>query len=352
MSRLVRSASLSRYTEVARSVGLDPLRILAEVGLPRTCLDAGDNLVSASAVCRLLEISAAASGTEDFGLRLGEGRQLSVLGPLGMAVRDSPTLRDALGAMVRYITLHSEALFLGVEEREGALVIRVSLMVEHSGATRQADEMVVVSLYRMLQELLGPAWRARRICLSHKAPANLATHLRAFGRSVDFGCDFNGIVCELKDMDAMPRAARPELAQYAHAYLDSLSARATLSMTEKVRRMVLSLLPSGHCSVERVASQLGVDRRTVHRKLLQEGATFSSILDEVRASLALQYLRHAERPVSYVAVLLGFSMQSAFSRWFRDHFGCSPSAWRSDGMQSAGPLPRQQMVSAGPEQRV
>lgn len=352
MSRLVRSASLSRYTEVARSVGLDPLRILAEVGLPRTCLDAGDNLVSANAVCRLLEMSAADSDAEDFGLRMGEGRQLSVLGPLGMAVRDSPTLRDALGAMVRYITLHSEALFLGVEEREGALVIRVSLIVEHAGSTRQADEMVVVSLYRMLQELIGPGWRARRICLSHEAPRNLASHLRVFGRSFDFGCDFNGIVCELKDMDAVPRAARPELAQYAHAYLDSLSARATLSMTEKVRRMVLSLLPSGNCSVERVASQLGVDRRTVHRKLLQEGATFSSILDEVRASLALQYLRHAERPVSYVAVLLGFSMQSAFSRWFRDHFGCSPSTWRSEGMQPAGPAPRQHLLAASPDQRV
>ncbi|MBP0636195.1 MULTISPECIES: AraC family transcriptional regulator [unclassified Cupriavidus] len=352
MSRLVRSATLSRYTEVARSVGLDPLRILAEVGLPGTCLDAGDNLVSASAVCRLLEMSAAASDAEDFGLRLGEGRQLSALGPLGMAVRDSRTLRDALGAMARYITLHSEALFLGVEEREGALVIRLSLMVEHSGSTRQADEMVLVSVYRMLQELMGPGWRARRICLSYRAPRNLASHLRVFGRPVEFGCDFNGIVCELKDMEAVLPAARPELARYAHAYLDSLAARATMSMSEKVRRMVLSLLSSGTCSVERVASQLGVDRRTVHRKLLQEGSTFSSILDEVRASLAVQYLGHLERPVSYVAVLLGFSMQSAFSRWFRGRFGCSPSAWRSDGAQSAGPLPRQQLVAASPEQRV
>lgn len=352
MSRLVRSATLTRYTEVARSVGVDPLQILAKVGLPPSCLDAGDNLVCASAVCRLLEMTAAASDAEDFGLRMGEGRQLSVLGPLGMAVRESRTLRDALGAMVRYITLHSEALFLGVEEREGALVIRVSLMVEHSGPTRQADEMVVLSLYRMLQELIGPRWRARRICLSHGAPSNPASHARVFGRPVNFGCDFNGIVCDLKDMEAVPCSARPELAQYAHAYLDSLTARAALSMTEKVRRMVLSLLPSGNCSVERVASQLGVDRRTVHRKLLQEGSTFSSILDEVRASLAVQYLRHAERPVSYVAVLLGFSMQSAFSRWFRDHFGCSPSAWRSDGAQSAGPVARQVLVAASTEQRV
>ncbi|KJK09617.1 AraC family transcriptional regulator [Burkholderiaceae bacterium 16] len=352
MSRLVRSATLSQYAEVARSVGLDPLQILAEVGLPRSCLDAGDDLIAANAVCRLLDLSATASGAEDFGLRMGERRQLSVLGPLGMVVRDSPTLRDALSAMMRYIVLHSEALVIGIEERDGASVIRMSLMVEYAGSTRQADEMVLGSFYRMLRELIGPRWRAQRICLSHRAPRNLASYLRVFGGSVDFGCDFNGIVCALKDMDAVPPAAHPELARYAHAYLDSLVAIATQSMTEKVRRMVLSLLTTGNCSVERVASQLGIDRRTVYRKLLHEGATFSGILDEVRAMLAVQYLGHSERSVSYVAALLGFSMQSAFSRWFRDHFGCSPSAWRVDGLQPAAHVPQQLLLAASPDRQV
>ncbi|MBP0640104.1 AraC family transcriptional regulator [Cupriavidus sp. AcVe19-6a] len=328
MSRLVRSATLSRYAEVARSVGLDPLKMVADAGLPRSCLDSADSLISASAACRLLEASAAASGTEDFGLRMCESRRLSVLGPLGMVVRDSPTLRDALNAMIRYISLHSEAVVLSVEERDGASAICMSLMVEHGGVTRQADEMVLGSLYRMLRELMGPAWRVRSICLSHAAQGIRASYLRVFGRAVDFGGDFNGIVCDLRDMDAVPPGVQPELARYAHAYLDSLIARSDKSMSERVRRMVLSLLPGGHCSVDRVASQLGIDRRTVHRRLLQEGSTFSGILDEIRVSLAVQYLGRSERSVTYVGVLLGFSMQSAFSRWFRGHFGCSPSAWR------------------------
>lgn len=351
MSRLVRSATLSRYAEVARSVSLDPLRFLAEAGLPQSCLDAGDTLVSASAACRLLEVSAAASGAEDFGLRMGESRQLSVLGPLGMVVRDAPTLRDALSAMVRYIALHSEAVVLDVEEHESAVVVRISLLVDYAGSTRQADEMVLGSLYRMLRELVGPGWRPRRICVSHSAPANPASHVRVFGGSVDFGCDFNGIVFERNDMEAVPPAARPELAQYAQAYLDSLGARATESTAGKVRRMVLSLLPAGDCSIDRVAAQLGVDRRTVHRKLQQEGATFSDILDEVRTSLAIHYLRNSERAVSYVAVLLGFSMQSAFSRWFRSRFGCSPSAWRAGHLQPAGLAPRQLLSVATPQRR-
>jgi AraC-like DNA-binding protein len=341
MSRLVRSAALSRYAEVARSVGLDPLQMLAAVGIPRSCLDVSDSLISVDAASRLLELSATASGTDDFGLRMSEGRHLSILGPLGMAVRDSATLRNALDSMVRYMTLHSEAAIIDIEEMGSTVVIRVSLMGDPTGSNRQADEMVLGSLYQIVRELMGPAWRARRICFSHAAPKHMASHLRVFGGSVDFGCDFNGIVCELKDMEAMPPAAKPEMAQYAHEYLDALLARAPQSMmAEKVRRMLFSLIPTGRCSVDQVASHLGVDRRTIHRKLMQEGTSFSEILDEVRAGLAVQYLGQSERTVGAIAELLGFSMQSGFNHWFRTHFGCSPSAWRASAAQQADNVPR------------
>jgi AraC-like DNA-binding protein len=329
MYSLVRSATLSRYAGLARSVGLDPYRMLASVGLPRSCLDEADRLISASAVCRLLEASAAQSGTDDFGLRLGQNRRLAILGPLSLVIREQPTLREALNSMVRYMSLHSEALQLEIEDKGGAVVIRESLMVEHLGPTRQADEMVLGSLFRMLQELAGPAWKARRVCFSHDAPRSLANHRRSFGCAVEFGCDFNAIVCASKDLEAIPPAANPELARYAREYVESMLAQTNQTMTDKVRRLVHSLLSTGHCSADLVASQLGVDRRTVHRKLAREGASFSGLFDEVRSGLAVHYLARQDRPVSQVAELLGFSMHSAFARWFRDRFGCSATAWRA-----------------------
>ncbi|ODV41368.1 AraC family transcriptional regulator [Cupriavidus sp. UYMMa02A] len=329
MNRLVRCATLSGYQEVARSAGLDPLLLLAKVGIPSSALDTADLLIPVDAVCQLLEMSAADSGVQDFGLRMCESRRLSVLGPIGTVVQDAPTLRHALAAMTRYIALHSEAAILDIEEGESVFILHLSLMVDPLVPTRQAHEMVIGALSRMLRELLGPSWRARQICLSHSAPRQAATRLRVFGDAVTYGHDFNGIVCDRRDLDIVLSTANPGLFSHTHVYLDSMLARTNQSLAEKVRRIVFSLLRTGRCSIEQVAAQLGVGRRTIHRRLTLEGLTFSAIYDEVRAARAVEYLEQTEQPISYVAELLGFSMHSAFTRWFRERFGCSPSAWRA-----------------------
>jgi AraC-like DNA-binding protein len=94
-------------------------------------------------------------------------------------------------------------------------------------------------------------------------------------------------------------------------------------------------LPSGLCSADRVAKHLGVDRRTLHRHLAREGETFTSLLDTVRAELATRYIGNRDRPLASVSESLGFSALSAFSRWFRNRFGCSVSQWRASQGRSA-----------------
>lgn len=335
MIRTVRSATLSRYREVASSLGLDPMRMLARVGVPPACLEDADSMIAASAACRLLEDSALAAGIEDFGLRMSEERGVSILGPLGLVIREEATIRDALHSMVRYMSLHSEALQMEVEESSGVVVIRTSLALESPRPTRQADEMIVGSLFLILRELIGPDWRPRRVCFAHGAPRSLASYRRRFGPIVEFGADFTGITLAPKDLDAVPPAANAQTARYARQYVELLLAQTDRTMTGQVGRLVRSLLSTGRCSVDRIADQLGVDRRTIHRRLAREGGTYRGLVDDVRADLAMHYLNTTGRPVTEIAELLGFSLHSAFSHWFRRRFGCNASAWRAANASSA-----------------
>src|SRR4051812_45487465 len=78
----IRTATLSGYGDVARSVGLDPAALLAAVGLDAADLEVPDRWVPGAQAARLLELSAERSGREDFALRLAEHRALGTLGPL------------------------------------------------------------------------------------------------------------------------------------------------------------------------------------------------------------------------------------------------------------------------------
>jgi len=340
MPQLVRSACLTNYVEVARSVGLDPYRQLKTVGLSRASLIDPDMKIRAGVVGRLLEASAQAAGVEDFGLRMAESRRLSILGPIGLVLQEEPTARKALESLSRYLRVHNDALALGIEEEGGVAIIREERIIHARVPARQAAELSMGALHRILRSLLGAAWRPVRVCFSHAAPTRTATHLRFFGCPVEFRCEFNGIVCASRDLDTRLPKADPVIARYARQYLDSILARPDATSADKVREIVRALLPSGRCSIEQVSGHLGIDRRTVHRHLARDRETFSSIVDAVRASLATRYLESADRPLAEAAELLGFSGLSAFSRWFSRRFGQSASAWRAARVPSSAGGPR------------
>jgi AraC-like DNA-binding protein len=320
MSALVRSASLTHFATLASQYGLDGRALVAEVGLPPRCLDDPDLKVPARLVGRLLELAAERAHEPAFGLRMAESRRLSNLGPLGLLVRDEPTLRSALEALMRYIPLHNEALSVRVEQVSNLVVIREEPDAEGAASVRQAAELIVGVTFRVLQVLIGSSWRPRLVCFSHSAPTSLAVHHRVLGPAVEFGHEFNGIVCGAADLDAPNPGADPVMARYAQRLLgQSLGTQARMS--ERVRQLVVLLLPRGMCRVEVVAQHLGIDRRTVARRLADEQTSFSALVNDLRRDLVARYREDGARTLAEVSALLGFAAPSAFSRWHRQQFG-------------------------------
>jgi len=265
MTALIRSAVLTSFTDLAGSCGLDGRALLVDAGLPQRCLDDPDLKIPARAVSRLLEAAASRGHEPAFGLRLAECRRLSNLGPLGLLVRDEPTLRDALEAVVHHIHVHNEALSVGIEQHSNLLVVSLDLAVEGGASLRQSIELAVGVTFRVLQIFMGASWQPRLVCFTHSKPVSLAVHRRLFGRSVEFGHQFNGIVCNAADLDVPNPGADAVMVRYSKRLLEQtldMSSR----MTDRVHQLVILLLPRGLCRVEVVAQHLGVDRRTVARR--------------------------------------------------------------------------------------
>ena len=239
---------------------------------------------------------------------------------------------------MHHIHVHNEAVAVRVEEHGGLVVIRTELTAEGPGSLRQATELVVGVSCRVLQVLLGATWQPRLVCFTHAAPKGLAVHRRVLGPAVEFGHEFNGIVCNAADLDAPNPGADPVMARYSKKLLQPALAHDS-SMSTRVRQLVVLLLPRGLCRVEVVAQHLGVDRRTVHRKLDAEGTSFSSLLDAERRELAGRYVEDSDRPLTEVSALLGFSAPSAFSRWHTASTGTSAALRRAACAQAIRAVP-------------
>jgi AraC-like DNA-binding protein len=316
MPTQLRAATLTNFESVARECGLSAQALLQEVGLPLRCLHEPDLKLPAASVGALLELASQRANEPAFGLRMAASRQLSNLGALGLLLREQPTLRHVLTALVSHLHIHAGSLTLTLVEDGPVVMIREELLQVSGPAARQALEMAMVTTFRLLRLFLGESWEPRQVRFRHAPPRDAGIHHQAFGRRIAFGQEFNEIVCNADDLNVPNPSADPVMARYAQQLLEKEPGHSA-SMAEQVQRLIVLLLPRGHCRADIVAQHLGVTRRTIHNRLAAEGTTFKALVDQMRGELLNDYIDAGSRSLSEVAPLLGFSELSALSRWRR-----------------------------------
>ncbi len=328
MSVLIRSATLTHYPEVARSVGLDPQAMLRKVRLPLACLERPDVRIAVATVRRLLETSAEASGVEEFGLLLAERGALSNLGPVALIVREQPTIGEALKALARFSHIHHEGMRLSIEQDDDVVTLAILLRGGLRRAPRQSTEMALGSLHRIIRTLAGDEWRPLEAHLAYPPPRRQRYYRSFFGCPIVFNSEIDAILISARDLERPIPSAQPLIARYLQKRVEAIGERPR-RWDERVSEVVRSLFATGDCSVERVAEHFACNRRTIHRHLAECGTTFSEILDTERADLALRLIEDRSRPLAGIAGMLGFSAQSALARWFKGRFGYSITEWRT-----------------------
>lgn len=328
MTRMVRAAALTNYFEVAKQVNLNPLPLLSDAGLNRALLDNPDHRLPVSVVVTLLEESARLADCPLFGLRMAETRKIADFGAVGLLISHQPTLREVLRALIDYRHLLNEALTLHLEEVGKHVIIREEVVTDLYVRSRQATELALGIMARTGSALLGTHWKPQRAMFTHEAPEDLQLHRRIFRCRLEFGCEYNGLVCMAADLDYPCSAANPALARYAEQLLKSLPDMRDKSVGLEVREAIYLLLPMGRATVEQVAQSLALNVRTLQRQLEEEGETFSDVINAVRRELAIRYLEGNQHSLGHVAELLGYSTQTSFTRWFKTEFGVAPMHWQ------------------------
>jgi AraC-like DNA-binding protein len=90
-------------------------------------------------------------------------------------------------------------------------------------------------------------------------------------------------------------------------------------------------------TAEAMATRLGLSVRTLHRRLAEQDRPYQLIIDDVRRSLASEFLLNTTLTIEDIAGRVGFSEASNFRKAFRKWTGSTPASFRA-GCGSPCPL--------------
>ncbi|WP_406236781.1 AraC family transcriptional regulator [Nocardia sp. NBC_01009] len=331
---VIRSAGLRGFRATVAELGGNAEEFATTCGLPIAALDADDLLVPDQAVAAVLELAAHRLDCPDLGLRIARRQDLDMLGPLALAIRNSPTLADVVECSSRYLFLHARSLSLILEPDpygdRGVLALRYGVP-PGDPTPIQGTDLGLAFVHRTIQRLVEDRYGLRSVELPYRPEAPLHTYEELFGAPVRI----NRPAAVLRVPSSL--ATRPlsggdeNLHRLAMAFLAEQSGGANASLVPKVRAAVQQLLGTTPPEIGAVARLLTAHPRTLQRRLATEGTSFAAILDDVRRDAARRYLTTTDMPMSQVASLIGLSEQATLTRSCRRWWATTPTAIRRDG---------------------
>lgn len=101
------------------------------------------------------------------------------------------------------------------------------------------------------------------------------------------------------------------------------------TLSTRVRQALVDGLPGGQVTADQIARALALSKRSLQRRLSEEGESFKHILEDTRRAMALNFLQNSDMSVHEIALLLGFRDPTSFFRAFRSWTGRTPLAVRA-----------------------
>jgi AraC-like DNA-binding protein len=191
------------------------------------------------------------------------------------------------------------------------------------------QDLVAANLVGIVRTLIRPTWEPVSASFARDPPSDLEVFHRVFGPRLHFGAAFTSLTFDARDLDAAVVTADASVRPYARQFLRTVLASPRKStVAVEAGHVTELLLPLGRCSLEEVGRHLGLGPRLLQQRLAAEGQSFSAVVHATRARLAERYLSVGRLSLTEISQLLGFAAPSAFSRWFRQQFDTSPTAWR------------------------
>jgi len=309
--------------------GIAPAALLQGTGLTPAQLDDAQARISPPQKITIFRNALRLSPMPDIGLRAGARQRLSDFGVYGYALVSSTSFGDAVMLGLKHIRLAGPVLEKRFRIEGDTAIFEGHDALDLGEVLPLTAEFWFASILKLIHCVLESPFPSRLLLLPYSRPAHAAAYERMFGCPVRFDqavmeWHFDASTLALPCPNANPITADVCL-KFCERMLNSLPDETELS--RHIRTACLNSRGS-FPTVSEMASRMGLSLRTLHRRLAEQGLQYQQIVDEVRRSLAIEFLRDTTMSVEQISGRVGFSDAANFRKAFRKWTGHPPTHFR------------------------
>jgi AraC-like DNA-binding protein len=265
-----------------------------------------------------------------FSVKVGQQMKLKDYGVLGLSWKTCSWAGEIFERSERYFKLLSNTYLFKVEQNE-----EISRVYLNREAYRRGIELsnqatfsaVVVVLQAMTESDIAPV----EVSFKHAQPQKIDDFIAAFKCPILFNQSMYYIAYKSVDLERRTVKADESINRFLLERVEEETKGIELSANKivfDVENLIKDALPSGIPGIDQIGEIMGLSRRTLTRRLSENGLTFRDLIKKTQEEVSRDLLKNSTRSIAEIAFETGFSDQSAFSRAFKTWTNISPAEYR------------------------
>jgi AraC-like DNA-binding protein len=319
---LIRLSAINPFLLELRRRGEDAASLLRSLDLPEDIPASNELFVSSLSIYELVERSAEIAGDRYLGFRLGSQLDLSEWEPIALAASDAQSVGELLTRFTLNAVEHSSSteFYLKIDGEHSTFGFERT--VSPPTLPGQNDAFYLGFMSRLLIQATQDYWDSSQVLFQVADPDCIPMtddRLRiAMG-------DKLGIQIRFPSQWLLESYER---STFQTSNVDKAVGQPPDSLLGSLRAALIPHLHEPDLTVAKAAKICGYNNRRLSRELRGEGTTLSKEIAKLRAERAKNNLADTNQRIAEIALTVGFSDPTVFSRAFRNWTEQSPQEYR------------------------
>lgn len=316
--------------QAAAALGVDGKALLHDAEIPPNLLQLQGERIALEKYLIVYGLAVQRSSDPDLGLYVGHIMYFSGMNLHLYMTTLCRNLKEYFNLIPSTLQLHGDTGRVLIHPEGDVIRLEWHPLDERTRSWRPLTDEILKLSADIVSGICALPVPVRSAEFSYPAPDDTRALKRAFGPNLKFGCDVSCLyfpreVLRFPLID-LEFEISPDFWAAPQAVFDD--SKAQEPFIRDTRAAIRRALPGGELTVDSLAAELGISRRTLQRRLSRFELSFKQMLQAVRQQLSQRYLDDPRLAITEIALLLGYSDQASFSNAFKTWFGCAPTEYR------------------------